>query len=318
MNDASRRTRTAIATIAGLLLASIAVGGSVARAQDESNARPTVVMREGLAPTRTSPESTSQVTLFAEGENAWMGKLRLKPGATIAPETKPSETYLFVLRGEGSLTVGEQSKSLRPASGVYVPAERKVSYENGNRLMVALQFFTGPEAANEYSAWRVGELALTEGGKKQPRKTRRSNRKSTVHRRTQVKKAPNMAVEVAEIASGNRGWMGLLRVGAGATVSEYRNPTEEYLYVLRGEGTLIVDGTKYRLDAHTGIYIPPKATVSFENGSELFSAVQFFSGPESAQRYDEWTPGSPSLQPSAPKTSNQSSSGDMPSLKIGN
>ncbi len=317
----TRRTRVAALAALGVLLTSLGLGSSTVWAQDESNARPTIIMKEGLAPTRTSPENQSQVTLFGEGENAWLGKLRIKPGASLEARRETSETFLFVLRGEGTLTVDGQSQTLRAAMGARVPAGSQMSFENSDRLLVALQFFAGPEAANRYSAWRVGELALTEGNaRKRPRKARRKkprSQKSVVHRKSQVRTSPDAAVEIAEIASGDSAWMGLLRVGAGATLPTHRDPTEEYLYVLRGKATLVVDGTKYPLEPHTGVYIPSKAEVSLNNEDKLFSAVQWFAGPESANKYEDWDLGSPTLQPEKTGSSSDDQSlEDTPSLQI--
>ena len=75
---------------------------------------------------------------------------------------------------------------------------------------------------------------------------------------------------------------------AGGKVPEHRDPTEEYLYVLSGGGTLWIDGKKNKIGAGDTVYMPAKALVKFEAGKKPVEVIQVFApaGPE--KKYDSW------------------------------
>lgn len=157
--------------IIGLIVGlGLGAGISVGVAQDGKNDRPEVVMRDGLAPTRAAPSGDAQITILAEGEKAFMGKLRVAPGASLPEHTDESEEYLYVLEGTGTIKINGTDYEVKPQTGIFMPAGAKVSYENGDRVMTAIQTFAGPEAANKYSKWETGQEPLsntpTRGGKK--------------------------------------------------------------------------------------------------------------------------------------------------------
>jgi quercetin dioxygenase-like cupin family protein len=66
--------------------------------------------------------------------------------------------------------------------------------------------------------------------------------------------------------------------------------TEEYIHVLRGTGTITIDGIQHEIAPGTTIYMPANARVSFDNGDEPMTAIQVFAGPAPADKYDAWTP----------------------------
>ncbi len=69
---------------------------------------------------------------------------------------------------------------------------------------------------------------------------------------------------------------------------EHQDPTEEYIHVLSGRGTLTMDGVSYEVSAGTTIFMPAQATVSFQNGDEPLVAIQVFAGPGPAEKYNTW------------------------------
>ena len=131
-------------------------------AQDQENKRPEVVMREGLAPTRAAANGNAQITLFAEGEHGFMGKLRMAGGAKVPEHQDESEEFLYVLKGEGTITVDGTEYDVTPNTGIFLPAGAKVSYQNGDRVMEALQFFAPTDSANKYSGWETGQTPMTD------------------------------------------------------------------------------------------------------------------------------------------------------------
>lgn len=134
----------------------LGVGVTSVMAQDDKNERGEVVIEEELASTRNAPEADAQVSIMAEGDNAFMGKVRFKPGATVAEHTDESEEYLYVLSGTGTLTVNGTEYGLKPNTAVYMPAGARVSFENDDKLFEAVQVFAGPGPANKYSKWETG------------------------------------------------------------------------------------------------------------------------------------------------------------------
>ena len=101
--------------------------------------------------------------------------------------------------------------------------------------------------------------------------------------------SPPGTARVVELARGDRAFLGILTMEPGAKVPEHRDPTEEYLYVLKGGGTLTIDGHEAELREGMGVFMPAGATVSYVNGPEVTEVVQVFAGPEPADKYAAWT-----------------------------
>lgn len=108
-----------------------------------------------------------------------------------------------------------------------------------------------------------------------------------------VRVAPNGKARAWLYATGHNAFLGRLEMDAGAAVPEHRDPTEEYIYVLEGSGTMTIDGVSYEVTPDTAILMPANALVSFQNGDRPMRAIQVFAGPGPAVKYDAWTPASP-------------------------
>ncbi|MFB6263878.1 MAG: cupin domain-containing protein [Bradymonadaceae bacterium] len=291
-----RHFRNGTALAVGLALFA-AVATVWAQDRDRAAPKPETVMREGLAPTRTHEQGTAQVSIFAEGDNGWLGKLRVSSGASVPRHRDPTEEYLFVLRGEGELNVAGTKRTLGPGASVRLPAEAPVGFSNGPRTFTAIQFFAGPESGDKYSTWKMGKPTIGESakGKRKISTTRAQLKGATIRR------SPDGQTEVATLAAGENAWMGILWLGPGATVPENSHESEEYLYVLSGTGKLSVGETTYNLEPNTGVLIPAGTKSTFENGESVLKVLQFFAGAEPAAKYRDWsTVQSPSIRPSAP------------------
>jgi quercetin dioxygenase-like cupin family protein len=103
------------------------------------------------------------------------------------------------------------------------------------------------------------------------------------------RQAPNGKATVTMLAEGHNAFLARLEMQPGAAVPEHQDSTEEYVHILSGEGSVTIDGQAHPVAAGTTIYMPPGATVSFENGAQTLSAIQVFAGPEPAKKYDAWT-----------------------------
>ena len=101
--------------------------------------------------------------------------------------------------------------------------------------------------------------------------------------------APNGKAWVTILARGQNAFVGRLEMEAGASVPEHRDATEEYIHVLEGSGTMVIEGREHAVEAGTTIYMPADALVEFRNGPSRLVAVQVFAGPAPASKYDAWT-----------------------------
>lgn len=103
-----------------------------------------------------------------------------------------------------------------------------------------------------------------------------------------TRSAPSGKAWVTPYVEGQNAWLGRLDLAAGAKVPTHRDPTEEYIHVLSGHGTMTIDGTRTQVGPGDTIYMPAGAEVSFENGRENLSALQVFAAPTPAAKYDTW------------------------------
>jgi quercetin dioxygenase-like cupin family protein len=113
--------------------------------------------------------------------------------------------------------------------------------------------------------------------------------------------APNGKATIHRIAGKEEGakyaFFGVLEIQPGATVPLHRDATEEYLYVVTGQGNLTIDGVTTAIKAGFGVFMPANAEVTFEaTGTEIIQAVQFFAGQGPETKYDQWTVSTPSSQ----------------------
>ncbi len=104
--------------------------------------------------------------------------------------------------------------------------------------------------------------------------------------------SPNGKAEIVHLARGRNAYLGRLRMDPGGAVPVHRDPTEEFIHVLEGRGTMTIDGTQHTIEPGTTVYMPADAEVSYQNGDEELVAIQVFAGPEPASKYDAWTPAS--------------------------
>ena len=101
--------------------------------------------------------------------------------------------------------------------------------------------------------------------------------------------APNGKGSIQQLARGHNAYVGRLRMDAGGAVPVHRDPTEEYIHVLEGSGTMMIDGQSYAVTPGTTIFMPANAEVSYQNGDAEMVAIQVFAGPEPAAKYEAWT-----------------------------
>ncbi len=104
---------------------------------------------------RVASHGKAEVFVLARGAEAFLGKLELAPGAAVPEHQDATEEFIFVLEGEGTITIDGAQHTVVPNTAVYMPADATVSFQNGDKHMVALQVFAGPEPAAKYDGWAV-------------------------------------------------------------------------------------------------------------------------------------------------------------------
>ncbi|MCA9659567.1 MAG: cupin domain-containing protein [Myxococcales bacterium] len=114
---------------------------------------PRLVVAEDAAEHRQAPNGKGDVFIFARGDNAFLARLELAGGGAVPEHRDATEEYLYVLEGSGELMIDDQAYTIAPGTAVYMPANAKVSYQNGDARLVALQVFAGPAPAAKYDAW---------------------------------------------------------------------------------------------------------------------------------------------------------------------
>jgi quercetin dioxygenase-like cupin family protein len=96
--------------------------------------------------------------------------------------------------------------------------------------------------------------------------------------------------KITFLARGANAFIGKLELDGGGKVPVHRDATEEFIHVLKGTGTISIDGVEYALRPGSTVYMPANAEVHYANGPDRLEAIQVFAGPEPAAKYDGWGP----------------------------
>jgi quercetin dioxygenase-like cupin family protein len=158
------RTSTSPAALLStfLLGACTTVALQTAAAPDADSEPATNSVEQPLAPTvialsdarsSTAPHGKATITHLALGHNAWLGRMRMAPGAAVPIHRDPTEEYIHVLEGGGMMTIDGREYEIGPGTTIFMPANAEVSFQNGEAEMLALQVFAGPDPAKKYDAW---------------------------------------------------------------------------------------------------------------------------------------------------------------------
>lgn len=100
--------------------------------------------------------------------------------------------------------------------------------------------------------------------------------------------SPDGKARIAILAQGDNAFVGRLELDGEVEIPPHRDATEEYIVVLEGAGTLLMDGRAHQLGPGSAVYMPADAEVSFANGAKPMVALQVFAGPEPAEKYQSW------------------------------
>lgn len=127
--------------------------GASSSAVQTASAPARLITTAAEAERRVAPNGKARVTILARGNNAFVGRLEMDAGAAVPEHRDATEEYIHVLEGSGTITIDDEEHPLEPGATVYMPANAKVSFHNGDQPLVGLQVFAGPEPAAKYDAW---------------------------------------------------------------------------------------------------------------------------------------------------------------------
>ena len=99
-------------------------------------------------------KGTARVQTLVQGGNAWVGTLVLEPEAEVPLHSDPTEEYIVVTEGGGTLWINGEQHILVRGSAAFMPAGAKVRFRNGARPTKVLQLFAGPRSATKYERWK--------------------------------------------------------------------------------------------------------------------------------------------------------------------
>jgi len=129
-----------------------------ARAETPAVAHPPAEVRKASALVRkAAPHGKAHVTELAAGQQAWLGILELAPGVSVPEHRDPTEETIHVLSGGGTITLDGTPHAVGPGDTIFMPANARVSYENGPAPLRAVQVFAGPGPASKYDTWKAQE-----------------------------------------------------------------------------------------------------------------------------------------------------------------
>jgi len=128
-------------------------GSAQAQAQEAPKVTPHAVVHADGAKTQVTPSGKAKITHLARGQNAYLGRLELAPGAKVPLHRDATEEYIHFLSGGGVITVDGKAHTVKAGSTVYMPAKAEVTYTNGDQATVAIQVFAGPAPAAKYEKW---------------------------------------------------------------------------------------------------------------------------------------------------------------------
>lgn len=114
---------------------------------------PATVRALADAERRAAPPGTATIAFLAQGENAFVARLEMEPGAAVPEHQDADEEYIHVLEGHGTMWIDGTEYEVTPGTTIFMPANATVSFQNGDARMVALQVFAGPASAAKYDRW---------------------------------------------------------------------------------------------------------------------------------------------------------------------
>jgi mannose-6-phosphate isomerase-like protein (cupin superfamily) len=131
---------------------------------------PAFVVATASRPALRSPDGLAEVRILidpAESPDApaYLGRGTFRPGAAVAEHVHEGSTeILYLLEGEGRMTIEGQEVAVRAGDAVRVPRGARHSFRvTGDRPVEALQLYVPPGPEERFKAWPPAEPASPAG-----------------------------------------------------------------------------------------------------------------------------------------------------------
>lgn len=80
-----------------------------------------------------------------------------------------------------------------------------------------------------------------------------------------------------------------LSMKPGVKIPEHRDATEEVIYILKGTGSITIDGKSHRVGPGDCVYMPANALVTFQaDKHNPVEVIQVFAPPGPESKYNNW------------------------------
>ena len=136
-----------------LAIFSLMITESIAEPPFKSEGPKGEVISIDRTPRRQVGGGKAIIEIFKEGSSAFIGRLTLAPKASVPLHRDPTEEYLLIEAGAGMITIDGIRSNVKQGDLIYMPAKAEVSFKNGEKPLIALQIFAGPESARKYDQW---------------------------------------------------------------------------------------------------------------------------------------------------------------------
>jgi quercetin dioxygenase-like cupin family protein len=223
---------------------------------------------------------------------AAMSILSISGGLEVPMHRHTSAEVLYVLSGEGviyGLDGAKKGTAVTAGSAIFIKAGTAHGFvHKGNDPIILVQLYApgGPEARFR---GKKTDSTTAVSAKEQKRRPRKFAKPLVVE--TSAPAPLSIAGGKADVrilfdrssAGDDAAYLGTLSGKPGLEVPLHVHETStELLYLIEGEGTMVVGDTTIEVQAGDAIQIPPGVWHSFKSGASALKALQYYtpSGPE--------------------------------------
>ncbi len=208
--------------------------------------------------------------------------LELGPGSSKAIDVGPTEETLFVLEGEGTVTVAGEQHALEPEVGLYLPPDSRFQLHNSGPATLRVLAVRVPNPVEDESAQPQPAVCRLEESELEA---------ATAEREFRI---------VADPSTGLRSATHFVGYIPPERAPDHFHYYDEVIYVLDGEGVMHAGEFEQPLSPGACIQLPARTVHCLENtGTEPMRVVAVFrpAGSPAAAYYPDGTPAQYSAAP---------------------
>jgi len=100
-----------------------------------------------------SPNGKAELLRVAQGANAFVAMLQMKPGAVVPVHRDATEEYILFMGGGGIMTIDGVTTEVSEGHAIYMAPNAEVTFTAGADGALVFQVFAGPEPSAKYDSW---------------------------------------------------------------------------------------------------------------------------------------------------------------------